>query len=116
MRVEKHLNNIYAEMPEKLKIVKLGTIFETTLNENIRESVKDDEAIFICDTTILTARCDDLDELKGALVKLKYTQDREYAVINKGIMSATDVEYQEYREFVSYVKQEANKFYEEVLG
>jgi hypothetical protein len=81
------------------------------LYENIEQVENGGDIQFHSKLSIVTAKCKNLDELKGAMVKLKYSQDQEYAVMNKGIISFSDYDYQEYRDFVSICKIKANEFW-----
>lgn len=47
------------------------------------------------------------------LIREKYTINEEFALINKGVADATNVEYVEYRDFVESCKSIAKEFVEE---
>lgn len=112
MKAELNLTTFTVEQPEALTIREIGKdLFEIKMHENIEQVQKDGEIQFHSELSIVTAKCTSLDELKGAMVKLKYSQDQEYAVMNKGIISFNDDEYQEYRDFVAMCKIKANEFW-----
>ena len=48
--------------------------------------------------------------LVNRLIKAKYTDSSEFAVINKGIADATNIEYVEYRSYVEECKKQARGF------
>lgn len=48
--------------------------------------------------------------LVNRLIKTRYTDSAEFAVINKGIADATNVEYVEYRNYVEECKNQAGEF------
>ena len=113
MKVERNLTTFTVEEPKELSINEIGKdLFEIKLYENIEQVEKDGEIQFHSKLSIVTTKCKNIDELKGAMVKLKYNQDQEYAVMNKGIISFSDYDYQEYRDFVSMCKTKANEFWE----
>jgi hypothetical protein len=51
------------------------------------------------------------DDMIVALIRLRYTQDAEFAVINKGIANAQDEEYLAYRLYVELCKEQSNTYY-----
>lgn len=109
MKVEKNLATFTVEEPEVLTIDEIGKdLFEIKLHDNI---VLIEEEKYQSDLTIITCKCANLNDLKGAMVKLKYNQNEEYAVINRGILSVNDAEYVEYRNFVDTCKSKANEFW-----
>lgn len=89
-----------------------GTIYELIGNENVtpKQKVLDGEEVTVyeSDLTHITASITSRDEMISALIRLRYTQDTEFALINKGIQNSEDVEYQEYRAYVNSCKVLAN--------
>lgn len=53
------------------------------------------------------------DNLVNKLVKEKYSDSEEFALINKGIADSNNSEYIEYRNFVANCKTQAKEFIEE---
>ena len=88
-----------------------GTIYEFISNENIelKNKIIDGIAtpIYESDMTHITASIHNYDEMVVALIRLKYTQDAEFALINKGIQNANDIEYVNYRNYVNMCKEKS---------
>jgi predicted transcriptional regulator with HTH domain len=112
MKVEKHYKTLSSIYPERLHVKKIGDFYEISLHENIKErevEIHDKKVInYESDLTISRSKCDNYDELKGAFVKLKYNQDQEFAIVNKGIVNIENEEYKEYRSFVEEIKTFVN--------
>lgn len=116
MKVERKLQTTSKESPQTLHIKKIGkNLFEATLHENVIpvdvENENGKELHFKSELSIITCKCLNIDELKGNLVRLKYNENEEMALINKGIVSFNDDDYQNYRDFVAMVKHQANIFW-----
>jgi hypothetical protein len=95
--------------PIRLSYRKLsGNLYEVELNENIiTEQIQHEdttETIYIRDRYSSVVRVDNNGDLIVGLIRLKYTQDDEYALINKGIANNQDIDYLAYREYVSECK------------
>ena len=60
-------------------------------------------------TTSITRR----DEMISALIRLRYTQDAEFALINKGIQNSEDVKYKAYRSYAALCKTQSNVYWVE---
>ena len=95
--------------PVKLSYRKLsGSFYEVELNENIVQSEQTHEdtteTMYSSDrySNIITVNSND--DIIVGLIRLKYSQDDEYALINKGIANNQDVEYLTYRDYVSECK------------
>jgi len=95
--------------PTKLSYRKLNTtLYEVELNENITEFERTHEdtteTMYSSDrySNIITVNSND--DIIVGLIRLKYSQDDEYALINKGIANNQDVEYLTYRDYVSECK------------
>ena len=112
MKVEKHYRTLSSICPERLHAKKIGDFYEISLHENIKEKeveIDDKKVInYESDLIIAHAKCDNYDELKGAFVKLKYNQDQEFAIVNKGISNIENEEYSEYRLFIEEIKTFVN--------
>lgn len=114
MKVEKDYNVIHDNLPEELEVKKLGrNIYELTLNENIEtiEIENEDGTVeekYTSDRANAIDKFDNLDEIKGALVQLKYSQFKENGLTNKGIVEPENEEYLEYRAYVEKCKAYVN--------
>jgi hypothetical protein len=51
------------------------------------------------------------DEAIVAFVRLKYSQDDEFALTNKGIANNQDAEYLAYREYVNWCKEQVGVYF-----
>jgi len=92
-----------------------GTIYELIGNENVtpKQKVLDGEEVTVyeSDLTHITTSITIRDEMISALIRLRYTQDAEFALINKGIQNSEDVEYRAYRSYVDLCKEQSNTYY-----
>lgn len=88
-----------------------GTIYELIGNENVtpKQKVLDGEEVTVyeSDLTHITTSITRRDEMISALIRLRYTQDAEFALINKGIQNSENVEYVQYRNYVELCKEQA---------
>ncbi len=102
------------EAPLPLQVRNLApNTYELLLCENIIESVKEGKIIFTYDMTLILSKYQTLDEIKGGLVRLKYNQDEEFALINKGILDSEDAKYLAYRSYVETCKNYADEWWNE---
>jgi hypothetical protein len=111
------IKNQSTSSPQEIQVRKLsGNLYEFIGHTNITQEVinREDEqvAVYNSDMTHLTVRINSRDEMISALIRLRYTQDAEFAVINKGISNAQDEEYLVYRNYVDLCKQQAKVYYE----
>jgi len=92
-----------------------GTIYELIGNENVtpKQKVMDGEEVTVYESelTHITTSITRRDEMISALIRLRYTQDAEFALINKGILNPLNEEYVTYREFVTLCKSQANVYW-----
>jgi len=89
--------------PERFTINDLGKKREVTLCYNIEETTNEEnEIMFAYDMIMHTV--DKEISLISALVNLKYLYDDEIALLSKGIFDNTDIEFIEYRNYVSEIK------------
>lgn len=92
-----------------------GTIYELIGNENVtpKQKIMDGEEVTVYESelTHITTSITRRDEMISALIRLRYTQDAEFALINKGIQNSENVEYVAYRNFVDTCKSKANEFW-----
>ncbi len=95
-------------IPEDLKVGKLGgNLYELESNVNITTVEKDEGTFYLCDKTLMQVNINNKDDGIVALIRLRYTLDDEFTLINKGIADSTNVEYQTYRSYVSTCKTNA---------
>jgi hypothetical protein len=95
--------------PTKLSYRHLsGKLYEVELNENItqEERTHEDttETIYISDRYSNVVSVESKDDLIAGLIRLKYSVNDEYALLNKGIANAQNIEYIAYREYVEECK------------
>jgi hypothetical protein len=106
----KYQSNI---IPEVLAVRKLGKdLYEIVSNENIETVNKIDEnglnqTVFASDMSIVRQEIKNRSEMIAALIRIKYTSDDEYALINKGISDKDNAEYVAYRQYVSLCKEQS---------
>ena len=111
------IKNQSTSSPQEIQVRKLsGNLYEFIGHTNITQEVinREDEqvAVYNSDMTHLTVRINSRDEMISALIRLRYTQDAEFALINKGIADSTNNEYVEYRAYVETCKTQANTYWE----
>ena len=107
------IKNQSTSIPQDLQVRKLsGNIYEFIGHTNITQEVitRDDEQVTVynSDMVHITTRINSRDEMISALIRLRYTQDDEFALINKGIQNSNDVEYKAYRSYVALCKTQSN--------
>jgi hypothetical protein len=94
-----------------------GTIYELIGNENVtpKQKIMDGEEVTVYESelTHITTSITRRDEMISALIRLRYTQDAEFALINKGIQNSEDVEYKAYRSYVALCKTQSNVYWVE---
>ena len=110
------IKNQSTSSPQEIQVRKLsGNLYEFIGHTNITQEVinREDEqvAVYNSDMTHLTVRINSRDEMISALIRLRYTQDAEFALINKGILNAQDPEYISYRSYVDLCKDQSNTYY-----
>ena len=97
-----------------------GTIYELIGNENVTSKQKvmvgKEVTVYESELTHITTSITRRDEMISALIRLRYTQDAEFALINKGILNAQDPEYVVYRAYVDVCKTQANIYFEQGFG
>jgi hypothetical protein len=71
--------------------------------------------MYQCDKVILQKHIKTRDEAIIAFIRLKYSQDDEFALTNKGIANNQDAEYIEYRNYVNWCKEQTNVYFEDVM-
>lgn len=111
-------------LPPRFEITPLSDgVFDVKISENItedtvprrkRDTVNETENIKAYKHDLYTAvvRAKDYGSFIAGIVHIKHNSDDETALINKGIADSTNAEYVAYREFVSAVKVEAAKYFE----
>ena len=112
------IKNQSTSSPQDLQVRHLsGNLYEFIGHTNITPEVimRDDEQVTVynSDMVHITTRINSRDEMISALIRLRYTQDAEFALINKGIQDSTNVEYVAYRNYVTICKAQADIYYEE---
>jgi len=112
------IKNQSTSIPQDLQVRKLsGNIYEFIGHTNITQEVitRDDEQVTVynSDMVHITTRINSRNEMISALIRLRYTQDAEFALINKGIQNLEDVEYKAYRSYVALCKAQSNVYWVE---
>lgn len=95
-------------MPNKFWQNQIGDKVELILHENIVETVREDETIFESDMYFGVAD-NNRDAIIAGFVRLKYSIDKEFALLNKGIADPLNEEFVEYRNFVEEIKAHVGK-------
>ena len=111
------IKNESTQVPDDTAIRHLsGTIYEIIGNENVTPKLKiqngEEITVYESDLTHITTIIETRDDIIVALIRLRYTQDAEFAVINKGIADKLDSEYVAYRDYVILCKQQSLVYYE----
>jgi hypothetical protein len=113
------IKNQSTSSPQEIQVRHLsGTIYEIIGNENVtpKQKIMDGEEVTVYESelTHITTSITRRDEMISALIRLRYTQDAEFALINKGIANAQDEEYLRYRNYVNLCKEQSMIYYEGV--
>jgi len=115
MKLEK--SNCESNMiPDDLLVKNLGGgVYEIVNNENVQVFEKSNEGVveqfYKSDKTILTTTIKNKGDAIVALIRLKYSQDDEYSLLNKGIANSENVEYLEYRDYVALCKEQVAVYF-----
>ena len=112
------IKNQSTSSPQEMQVRHLsGNLYEFIGHENVTPTTieRDDEQVTVynSDMTHITTRINSRDEMISALIRLRYTQDAEFALINKGIADSTNIEYVAYRDYVTTCKTQTSIYYEE---
>ena len=112
------IKNESTQVPDDTAIRHLsGTIYEIIGNENVTPKLKiqdgEEVTVYESELTHITTSITHRHEMVSALIRLRYTQDAEFAVINKGIADSLDSDYVAYREFVNLCKEQSVLYFEE---
>ncbi len=104
-------------LPQEIQIRKLsGNLYEFIGNHNItsKQIQRDSETVTIYESDLvhITSKVESRDDMIVALIRLRYTQDTEFAVINKGIANSLDSDYVSYRGYVEMCKGQSAIYYE----
>jgi len=104
-------------VPEDLIVNKLGgNLVEITKNDNVvpfaKEHEGQEETFYKCDKVILRQNISNKNDAIVAFIRLKYSQDDEFSLINKGVQDSTDLEYMAYREYVAWCKEQASVYFD----
>jgi ABC-type Fe3+/spermidine/putrescine transport system ATPase subunit len=107
--------NESTETPQEIQVRKLsGNLYEFIGNFNItsKQIERDNELVTVYESDLvhITSNVENRNDMIVALIRLRYTQDAEFAVINKGIANAQDEEYLQYRNYVTLCKEQANVY------
>lgn len=111
------IKNQSTSSPQEMQVRHLsGNLYEFIGHENIVPTTieRDDEQVTVynSDMTHITSYINSRDEMIVALIRLRYTQDAEFALINKCIADSTNTEYVTYRAYVETCKTHANTYWE----
>jgi hypothetical protein len=118
MRLEKnHLES--NAIPNDLEVINLGGgLYEITKNDNVnsftRETEEGPETLYSADMVRLTTEAKSKSDMIVAFIRLKYSQNDEFALTNKGIADGNNAEYVAYREYVSWCKEQAAVYFGDI--
>lgn len=103
-------------IPSDLEVKHLGgNLYEIVKNDNVLTEERNFEGkietFYKCDKVIMQKHIKTRDEAIVAFVRLKYSQDDEFALTNKGIADNQDTEYIAYREYVAWSKEQAGVYF-----
>lgn len=95
-------------VPVDLQVRKLGGVcYEILLNQNVTKEEANDRTIYHAKTIVQTTDVTNRSEGIVAFIRMKYSQDDEFALINCGISDPFDEKYQQYRDYVAWCKEQA---------
>jgi hypothetical protein len=92
-----------------------NSCFEIMQNKNVVREESGERVIYKAETTLQTAIITTKSEGVVALIRMVYSQDDEFALINKGISDPLNNDYIRYREYVNWCKEQANIYFSEVI-
>jgi len=88
-----------------------GSYYEMLQNINVTKEEVNDRVIYRADTILQTVNVTTRSEGIVAFIRMKYTQDDEFALINSGISDSFDPGYQGYRDYVAWCKEQAAVYF-----
>ena len=102
--------------PDALKVNALGNNkYEIIKCDNIKQITVDSDTLYAYDQVLHTHKITTRTQAIIAFIRLKYSQDDEFALTNKGILNNQDSEYITYREYVDWCKEQADVYFKELL-
>ena len=110
------IKNESTQVPDDTAIRHLsGTIYEFIGNINVIPKLKtqneEEVTVYESDMTHITTSITSRDDMIVTLIRLRYTQDAEFAVINKGITNNLDSNYVAYRSYVDMCKEQSYVYF-----
>jgi oligoendopeptidase F len=98
--------------PDALVVNKLGgTKYELIKNDNIEQITVEEDTLYQYDQVLHSVNIKTREQAIIAFIRLKYSQDDEFALTNKGIANSQDAEYIEYRNYVNWCKEQADVYF-----
>jgi len=102
--------------PNDLEVKNLGgSIYYIVKNDNVEVFEKSQDGVietfYNCDKTILRGDMRCRAEAIVAFIRLRYSQNDEFALTNKGIANNQDINYIAYREYVAWCKEQAAVYF-----
>lgn len=111
MRIKK-IKNEATQIPDDLTIRHLcGSVYEIIRNDKVvaieEQTEEGKTTIYKSEMTHITCDIKSREEMVAALIRSKYSQNDEFALINKGLIDKNNTEYLSYRNFVSVCKEQS---------
>lgn len=102
--------------PDALVVNALGgNLYEIIKNDNISQITNEEnETLYQYEQVLHAHKITTRDQAIIAFIRLKYSQDDEFALTNKGIANSQDEEYINYRDYVAWCKEQADVYFEEL--
>jgi hypothetical protein len=99
--------------PDALVVNALGgNKYEIIKNDNIEQITNEEnDTLYQYDQVLHSVNIKTRDQAIIAFIRLKYTQDDEFTLTNKGIANNQDAEYIEYRNYVNWCKEQADVYF-----
>ncbi len=88
-----------------------GSCYEIMQNLNVTKGEDNGRVIYRANTVVQTMDITSRSEGIVAFIRMKYSQDDEFALINRGISDPFDNDYQSYRDYVAWCKEQAAVYF-----
>lgn len=88
-----------------------GNRYEILQNKNVIKEETGDRIIYHAETVVQSVDISSRSEGIVAFIRMRYTQDDEFALINKGIFNNQNQEYLAYCEYVAWCKEQVDVYF-----
>jgi hypothetical protein len=101
--------------PDALKVNALGNNkYEIIKCDNVEQITVEGDTLYAYDQVLHTEIITTRTQAIIAFIRLRYSQDDEFALTNKGVVDNQDAEYIAYREYVDWCKEQVDVYFKDI--